>query len=90
MLILGGGIYYMSRPSYGRLGRDTIVRCQQGHLFTTIWIPFISFKAIRWGFFRFQRCPIGNHMTWVTPVNPSDLTDDQRFEASQHRDTNVP
>ena len=34
--------------------RDVIVRCRDGHLFTTIWIPFMSLKAIRFGPVRFQ------------------------------------
>ena len=26
-----------------------IVRCRSGHLFTTVWVPFGSFKALRFG-----------------------------------------
>jgi hypothetical protein len=40
---------------------DVIVRCSQGHLFETIWIPLVSFKAVRLGTRRLQRCPIGHH-----------------------------
>ena len=28
------------------LGTNTIVRCRQGHLFTTIWIPGVKFKEL--------------------------------------------
>jgi hypothetical protein len=31
------------------IGGKLIVRCRQGHLFTTIWIPGASLKAIRLG-----------------------------------------
>ena len=48
-------------------GRNTIVRCRQGHLFTTTWIPGASLKAIRLGWARFQRCPVGHHWSLVTP-----------------------
>jgi hypothetical protein len=50
-----------------------IVRCAQGHLFTTSWVPGVSFKAIRLGRYRFQRCPVGNHWTFVTPVGDGEL-----------------
>src|SRR5215475_14255946 len=39
-------------------GGDVIVRCREGHLFTTIWIPFMSVKAIRFGPVRYQYCPV--------------------------------
>ncbi len=69
---------------------DVIVRCQAGHLFTTTWIPFASLKAVRLGPVRFQYCPIGRHLTFVTPVPDSDLTDAERRAARQHHDTPVP
>ncbi|MGA2454136.1 MAG: hypothetical protein ABSG93_11510 [Solirubrobacteraceae bacterium] len=57
---------------------DRPVRCHDGHLFTTIWIPWLSLKAIRLGGRRFQRCPVGHH--WATVVRldrasaaPADL-----------------
>ena len=58
-----------------KVGGDVVVRCREGHLFTTIWIPGGSFKAIRLGLVRFQYCPVGEHWTFVTPVRDSDLTD---------------
>ena len=61
-----------------KLGMHTIVRCQRGHLFTTIWLPGGSFKAIRLGFARFQRCSVGNHWSLVIPVKETTLTDDER------------
>jgi hypothetical protein len=73
-----------------RLGPDTIVRCRDGHLFTTIWIPFMSFKAIRLGMMRIQYCPVGRHWTTVTPVDASTLTQAELREAAQTHDRQIP
>jgi hypothetical protein len=72
------------------LGTQTIVRCHQGHLFTTIWIPGASFKSVRFGLTRFQRCPVGKHWTSVKPVKDADLTDADREVAARTRDVRVP
>ena len=40
-----GGTLIARRLGYN-LGTDTVVRCRQGHLFTTIWIPGIKFKEL--------------------------------------------
>ena len=66
------------------------MRCREGHLFTTIWVPGMSFKAIRLGWVRLQRCPIGNNCTLVAPVRDSDLTDEERRIAEQYRDVPIP
>jgi hypothetical protein len=71
-------------------GIDTVVRCRSGHLFTTMWIPLASLKAIRLGWWRFQRCPVGRHWTFVTPVKASDLSDEERRLAAEHRDLPIP
>ena len=44
-----------------KIGGNTVVRCREGHVFTTIWIPGVSLKAIRLGWARYQRCPVGGH-----------------------------
>ena len=82
----------MRRRGYA-FGRDTIVRCRRGHLFSTIWIPGVSLKAlrlepIRW--MRFQRCPVGEHWTTVVPVKESDLSDEERTFALEHHDLQIP
>ena len=82
------GMTYLRRQ--GNSGLRVIVRCQQGHLFSTIWIPLVSFKAVRLGLARFQRCPIGQHWTLVYPVDQSTLSDEERASASQSRDSDVP
>ncbi len=71
-------------------GADVIVRCLSGHLFTTIWIPGLSLKAIRLGWFRLQWCPVGEHWTLVTPVRGPGLTDEERWLAGRYRDGPVP
>ncbi|HBW21334.1 MAG: hypothetical protein ACLPN6_18445 [Streptosporangiaceae bacterium] len=77
------------RKGYG-LGGDVVVRCRAGHLFTTVWIPLASFKAIRLGWVRFQYCPVGRHWTFVVPVRDSDLTDEERLSAARYHDAPLP
>ena len=73
-----------------RMGGNLVVRCRKGHLFTTIWVPGASLKAVRLGWWRFQRCPVGNHWSLVTPVKESDLTEDEKRLASEHEDVRIP
>jgi hypothetical protein len=77
------------RRGYG-LGGNTLVRCRQGHLFTTIWIPGVSLKSIRLGWWRIQRCPVGRHWTLVAPVRAVDLPEDERRLATETRDVRIP
>ena len=72
------------------MGGNVIVRCRRGHLFTTIWIPGVSLKAVRLGWWRFQRCPVGHHWTLVTPVAPASLGDADRLDAEAHKDVRLP
>jgi hypothetical protein len=73
-----------------KFGFSTPVRCRQGHLFTTIWIPGASVKSVKLGFRRFQRCPIGPHWSLVAPVKDRNLTEEQRRESREHRDVRIP
>jgi hypothetical protein len=72
------------------MGGKLIVRCRHGHLFTTLWLPGISFKALRLGWWRFQRCPVGGHWSLVTPVRLSELTEAERDEARSREDILLP
>ena len=72
------------------MGGNVIVRCRQGHLFTTIWIPGASIKSLRLGWTRFQHCPVGKHWSFVTPVKPAHLTEEERRMAEKHRDVRLP
>jgi hypothetical protein len=73
-----------------KLGGNVIVRCQQGHLFTTLWIPGVKLKAIDLGVARVQHCPIGNHWSLVVPVRESDLTEEERQRARERHDVWIP
>ncbi len=86
---LGGELLALRRRGYG-LGGNVVVRCRRGHLFSTIWIPGGSLKAIRLGWARVQRCPVGGHWSLVTLVRLSELTDEERQSAAQHRDMRIP
>ncbi len=73
-----------------RVGLGVVVRCRDGHLFTTIWLPGASLKAVRLLWWRFQRCPVGGHWSMVTPVQEAELTPEQRRDAGLHHDIRVP
>jgi hypothetical protein len=73
-----------------RVAGHVIVRCRSGHLFTTLWIPGVSLKSIKLGWWRFQRCPVGEHWSWVTPVREADLGESDRRSAREHRDIGIP
>jgi hypothetical protein len=77
-----------------RLGYDipgnVVVRCRRGHLFTTIWIPGVSVKSIRLGWWRVQRCPVGHHWSIVVPVREIDLSRREARRAHELRDIRVP
>jgi len=75
---------------YSGMGGDTIARCRQGHLFTTVWIPGASLKAVRLGSKRYQRCPVCKKWRIVTPVRDDDLTEEERQVAASRHDTKVP
>lgn len=74
----------------GRIAGNVVVRCQEGHLFTTIWIPGASVKSLRFAAWRFQRCPVGHHWSVVTPVRASDLALEARELAAATTDVRVP
>lgn len=71
-------------------GTNVVVRCKQGHLFTTTWLPGVSLKAVRLGRDRFQRCPVGHHWSTVRRVPESELSDDERRTAAEHHDIRIP
>ena len=73
-----------------RIGANIVVRCQKGHLFTTIWLPGVSLKSVRLGWWRFQHCPVGNHWSMVTPVKESELTEEDRRIARDNKDIRIP
>jgi hypothetical protein len=74
----------------GRIGGNLVVRCRGGHLYTTIWLPAASVKAVRLGIWRIQWCPVGRHFSIVTPVKETDLPMMQRRAARGHKDIRLP
>jgi hypothetical protein len=72
------------------LGKNALVRCRRGHLFSTVWIPGASVKSLRLGFWRIQWCPVGRHVDLVHPVRTAELTGAERAFALSHHDAPVP
>jgi hypothetical protein len=72
------------------LGGKLVVRCHQGHLFTTLWIPGVSVKSLRFLWWRIQRCPVGHHWSLVTPVHESELSRGERRAARKRQDIRLP
>ncbi len=77
------------RRGYG-VGGNVVVRCREGHLFMTIWIPGASVKSLRLGSRRFQYCPVGHHWSLVKLVRESDLAGRERRSARSHKDIRIP
>ncbi len=93
VLIIAGvvtGATLIGRRLGYNLGANTIVRCRQGHLFTTIWIPGVKLKELDLVVARVQRCPVGKHWSLVVPVRGADLTEKERQFAREHRDIRIP
>jgi len=88
--VLAIGTLAARRRGYSGMGGNQVVRCRSGHLFTTIWVPGASLKAVRLGRPRFQHCPVGGHWTMVRPVKDEDLSDEDRRIAEAHRDVRIP
>ncbi len=84
------GFTLVARRLGYNLGTNTIVRCRQGHLFTTIWIPGVKLKEIDLVVARIQRCPVGKHWSLVVPVREADLTEQEHQFAREHRDIRIP
>ena len=83
-------VYVRARRRGIQQGATRIARCSEGHLFTSTVIPGASFRAVRLGSERYQRCPVGNHWSLVRWVDPSTLTPEEREAAAAVRDTRIP
>lgn len=82
-------VLIVKRRGYG-MGGNVVVRCREGHVYTTIWIPGGSLKSLRFGWARFQYCPVGGHWSLVTLVPEADLSEDERQFAGEHHDVRIP
>ncbi len=89
VIVVVGGRAGRNR-GYEGMGGDTVVRCSRGHLFTTVWVVGASFKAVRLGYRRYQRCPVCKKWRIVVPVSDSALSEEDRRAAAAHHDTRLP
>lgn len=71
------------------MAKWTIVECEQGALFSTRWVPLISFKSARVGNRRFQRCPVHKRFEFVMRADESRLSNAERDSALEIRDTRI-
>jgi hypothetical protein len=69
---------------------DRPVRCSQGHLFTTIWVPLGSLKAVRLGRKRYQHCPVGHHWSTVETMGPGSDSAADLAQAALVHDRRIP
>ncbi|MYW96431.1 hypothetical protein G3I59_38915 [Amycolatopsis rubida] len=68
----------------------TIVQCGQGHYFSTIWLPLVSFKAVRLGDRRLQRCPVCRRFRSVVRVSADQLSAEELRAAEALKDSRLP
>jgi hypothetical protein len=87
--VVTAGTLLARRLGYN-LGVNTVVRCRQGHLFSTIWIPGVKLKELDLVVARVQRCPVGQHWSLVVPVRNTDITEEERQFALAHHDVRIP
>ena len=82
-------VLMLKSRGYG-LGGDVVVRCRRGHLYTTMWIPGASVTSVRLGWWRIQYCPVGRHVSLVTPVDTAGLDAVDRQAATGVHDLRLP
>jgi hypothetical protein len=87
--VIAGGTIVARLLGY-KLGRNVVVRCRQGHVYTTIWIPGVKLKGLDLVVARAQYCPVGKHWSLVVPVRDADLTEGERQFARAHHDLPIP
>jgi hypothetical protein len=89
VLLLIASTVVARRRGYN-IGGHVVVRCRQGHLSTTLWIPGVKLKGLDFGLARWQRCPVGRHWSLVTPVRDSDVAEEELAFARAHHDFPIP
>lgn len=67
-----------------------VMRCVDGHLFETPFLPMLSLKAIRTPRGRIMRCPVDKHAGPVELMYTAELTPGQRQEARHNRTSPIP
>ncbi|NYJ73363.1 hypothetical protein [Allobranchiibius huperziae] len=72
------------------MARDwTVVQCSGGDYYETVWRRWVSFKAVRLGRRRLQRCPIHHRWEMAVRAPEADLTPQIRESAARHRDSGI-
>jgi hypothetical protein len=69
---------------------DQPVRCSAGHLFTTIWMPLVSLKAVRLAGTRYQYCPVGHHWATVRRLDDGTTGEADLASAALVHDVRIP
>ncbi|WP_210605067.1 hypothetical protein [Brevibacterium oceani] len=77
----------MSEKTYAD---EVIVRCSGDGYYRTRWIPLVSFKSIRFGAYRFQRCPVHDKWEMAGIVDDADLTPEIRSAAEKYPVSRIP
>ncbi|MGP5696249.1 hypothetical protein [Brachybacterium alimentarium] len=67
----------------------TIVQCSKGAYYETVWFPLVSFKAIRLGTRRFQKCPVHQRWELARMVPEEEWTEEVVAGAAGHHDSNI-
>jgi hypothetical protein len=71
------------------VGKEVPVRCAGGHYYSTIWIPGISFKALRLARRRYQFCPVGRHWAWTRQLFEDEKTPEIYAQAARVHDKRI-
>lgn len=69
---------------------EVIVRCSGGGYYRTRWIPLVSFKSIRLGAYRYQKCPVHGRWETVGIVDDEDLSPEIISEADRYPASRIP
>jgi hypothetical protein len=69
LVVLLAGVAVLARRLAAGLRDQVLVRCRDGHLFNTTWIPYATVSVVRRREeVRYQYCPVGRHWSLITPV----------------------
>jgi hypothetical protein len=75
----------MRRSGYD-VGRRSIMKCREDHLFVATLIPGVSFVSLRLGpTARYRHCPVGHHFSLCIAQRRADLNALQIAEAESHQ-----
>lgn len=88
LLAFAAGALLARRRGYIQIG-EVVARCGRGHLFTTDWNRKLSLREISLGWTRLQRCPVGDHWSFVRLVEDSALTSEEKRLAREQRDSAI-